>query len=35
LGNLLQQEGAEGFVKSWNGLLKSIAFKSHALRKAI
>ncbi len=35
LGNLLQQEGAEGFIKSWNGLLKSIAFKSHALRKAI
>lgn len=31
----LQRDGAESFVKSWNGLLERIASKSEALRKAV
>ena len=34
LGAQLQTEGAEGFVKSWNELIKCIASKSTALKKA-
>jgi len=34
LAGQLQKEGAEGFVKSWNELLKCIASKSIALKKA-
>jgi transaldolase len=34
LGEQLQREGAEAFVKSWDDLLSCIVEKSAALRKA-
>ncbi len=30
----LQREGADSFIKSWNGLIEGIASKSEELKKA-